>query len=210
MDRANGCCGLNLTWFAYNLVLNTLGSGVAALWQCTAAARCEALFWQGRFGRYRPAPPGSSQGRPRIWFHAASVGEVTGAIATVRAVRQRYPDAALWLTVGTPTGFHFAQEQLGDVAAILPFPLDFPWVLKRVLRLLQPDLYVALESELWPNLFWLLRCSQIPTVLFNGRISPRSARHYALLRPLYQPIFRQCQVRLPAGQDRRQHALMVA
>jgi 3-deoxy-D-manno-octulosonic-acid transferase len=194
---------LNPIWLGYNLLLNILGPAAVALWQRTAAARSEAPFWQGRLGRYRPAPAGSRKGRPRIWFHAASVGEVTGAIATLRAVRRRYPDGALWLSVGTPTGFHFAQEQLGDVAAILPFPLDFPWVLKRALRLLQPELYVALESELWPNLFWLLRRAQIPAVLFNGRISPRSARHYALLRPLYQPIFRQFRwLAMHSGADR--------
>jgi 3-deoxy-D-manno-octulosonic-acid transferase len=182
---------LNPLWLGYNLLLHTLGNAAAALWQLSAAARSEALFWQGRLARYRPAPADAGKSRPRIWFHAASVGEVTGAVATLRAVRQRYPDSALWLTVGTLTGFHFAREQLGDVAAILPFPLDFPGVLRKALRLMQPELYVALESELWPNLFWLLRRAQIPAVLFNGRISPRSARHYALLRPLYQPIFRQ-------------------
>jgi 3-deoxy-D-manno-octulosonic-acid transferase len=182
---------LNLTLYGYNLLLSTLGFGLASLHQHGKTARSETRFWEGRFAHYQPASPTALQGRPRIWLHAASVGEVTGAMATVQALRRRYPRAAIWLTTGTPTGFSFAQQQLGDVAEILPFPLDFPWVLQRALQHLRPNLYVALESEFWPNLFWFLRRKKIPALLLNGRISERSARKYGLLRPLYEPVLRQ-------------------
>ena len=182
---------MNLTMYGYNLLLSTLGFGLASLQQRGKRARSETRFWEGRFAHYQPASPAALQGTPRIWLHAASVGEVTGAMATVRTLRRHYPMAAIWLTTGTPTGFSFAQQQLGDVAEILPFPLDFPWVLQRALQRLRPDLYVALESEFWPNLFWFLRRQKVPAVLLNGRLSERSARNYALLRPLYEPVMRQ-------------------
>ncbi len=50
-------------------------------------------------------------GRPRIWLHAASVGEVTGAIPIVRTLREQLPDAGITLTVTTPQGFQFAHNQ---------------------------------------------------------------------------------------------------
>jgi 3-deoxy-D-manno-octulosonic-acid transferase len=182
---------LTLTLYGYNLMLSTLGLGLASLHHHGKRARSEACFWEGRFAHYQPVSPRVVQGRPRIWLHAASVGEVTGAMATVHTLRRRYPRAALRLTTGTPTGFAFARQHLGDVAEILPFPLDFPWVLHRALQHLQPDLYVALESEFWPNLFWFLRRNKTPALLLNGRLSERSARNYALLRPLYEPVLRQ-------------------
>jgi len=80
---------------------------------------------------------------------AASVGEVTGAIPIVRTLWERLPGAGLYLTVTTPQGFQFARANLSPWARILPFPLDFPAILERAFRKIQPDLYVALEAEFW-------------------------------------------------------------
>jgi 3-deoxy-D-manno-octulosonic-acid transferase len=117
------------------------------------------------------------------------VGEVSGAVATLYRVRQRFPDAFLCLTVATPLGFQFAHRQLGDVATIVPSPLDFPWSVRRAVRTLRPDVYIAFESEFWPNLFALLRRHAIPALLLNGRISQQSACRYQRLQSLYRPIF---------------------
>ena len=149
----------------------------------------DPLFWQGRLGYYDLE---STHDRtPRIWLHAASVGEVTGALPIVRTLRERLPDAGITLTVTTPQGFQFALTTLSQWAQILPFPLDFPAALERALGILQPDLYVALEGEFWPNLFRFLERRRIPAVLLNGQLSPRSASWYGLFKSLFQPIFKQ-------------------
>ncbi len=124
-------------------------------------------------------------------MHAASVGEVTGAIPIVHALRESLPGAGLTLTVTTPQGFRFAGTNLSRWAEILPFPLDFPGVLQRAFQKLEPDLYVALEAEFWPNLFRMLECRQTPAVLLNGRLSHRSARLYGFFKSTFRPIFRQ-------------------
>jgi 3-deoxy-D-manno-octulosonic-acid transferase len=149
----------------------------------------DPLFWQGRLGCYSlEATPDRA---PRIWLHAASVGEVTGALPIIRTLRERLPDAGLTLTVTTPQGFQFARTTLSQWAQILPFPLDFPTALERAFEHLRPDLYVALEGEFWPNLFRLLERHRTPAVLLNGQVSPRSARWYGFFKSLFQPIFRQ-------------------
>jgi 3-deoxy-D-manno-octulosonic-acid transferase len=130
------------------------------------------------------------EGTPRFWFHAASVGEVTGAMATIRLLREQSPGAAIWLTVGTLTGFRFAGQKLGDVAEVQPFPLDLPWVIARAIRSIRPDVYVAMEGEFWPNLYRQLRNRQISTLLLNGRLSERSASRYRRAKGLFQPMFR--------------------
>ncbi len=173
----------------YNLFLNSLGYGaVPYLW---TKLRDDPGFFRGRLGFFDAGSP--RQGKPRIWFHAASVGEVTGAIPTCHALKNELPGAAVCLTVGTPQGFRFARRQLPLDIQVLPFPLDFPWVLKRTFRVIKPDLYAAFESELWPNLFHLLKRKGVPAILLNGRISDRSAAAYRVLRPFFEPIFRQFQ-----------------
>jgi len=146
-------------------------------------------FWQGRLGYYNLES--TCEQSPRIWLHAASVGEVTGAIPIVRTLRERLPGAGLCLTVTTPQGFQFARANLSPWAQILPFPLDFPAVLERAFRKIKPDLYVALEAEFWPNLFRFLECYRAPAVLLNGQLSHRSARWYGLFESLFRPIFEQ-------------------
>lgn len=149
----------------------------------------DPLFWQGRLGYYNLE---STHDRtPRIWLHAASVGEVTGALPIVRTLRERLPDAGITLTVTTPQGFQFARTTLSQWAQILPFPLDFPAALERAIETLQPNIYVALEGEFWPNLFRFLERRQTPAVLLNGQLSSRSASWYGLFKSLFQPIFKQ-------------------
>jgi 3-deoxy-D-manno-octulosonic-acid transferase len=130
------------------------------------------------------------EGTPRFWFHAASVGEVTGAMATIHLLREQSPGAAIWLTVGTLTGFRFAGQKLGDVAEVQPFPLDLPRVIARAIHAIRPDVYVAMEGEFWPNLYRQLRNRQISTLLLNGRLSERSASRYRRAKGLFQPMFR--------------------
>ena len=173
--------------FAYNSILSSAGRAVIPF-VCSRSAN-DPAFMRGRLGFYDGVP--CRKTGPRIWFHAASVGEVTGAVPTIRLLHDRLPESSIFLTVGTPQGFRFASSQLPEWVCVLPFPLDFPRVVERAFQTLRPDLYVALESEFWPNLFRLLECHRIPAVLLNGRLSKRSAKFYTLLKPLFTPIFKQ-------------------
>jgi 3-deoxy-D-manno-octulosonic-acid transferase len=146
-------------------------------------------FRDGRLGRYASVP--GPEKRPRIWFHAVSVGEVTGAVPTILATMKKIPEAAVWLTCGTPQGISGAREKLPASVPVLPFPADFPEGVRRAVDTLRPDLYVGFETEFWPNFFRCLRENGVPAVLLNGRLSARSVSRYRLLSPLFSPVFRQ-------------------
>jgi 3-deoxy-D-manno-octulosonic-acid transferase len=198
---------LELLRLAYNSISKFLEPWASRF--LSSRLKEDPLFWQGRLGYYHP--DSAHDRTPRIWLHAASVGEVTGALPIIHALRQRMPEAGITLTVSTPQGFHFARTTLSQYAQILPFPLDLPGALKRAFKNLQPDLYVALEGEFWPNLFRFLECSQTPTVLLNGQLSPRSAHCYGLFRSLFQPIFRQFRwLAMHSEEDRKQVLLLGA
>lgn len=171
----------------YDLLLNTTGRFLLPI--LMSRAKSDALFSEGRLGRYHRRLSGSK--RPRVWFHAASVGEVTGAIPIIHRLYERLEHCSILLTVATPQGFRFAQARLPRWVEVLPFPLDCAPILTRAFDQLDPDVYVALESEFWPNLYRFLRSRRVPAVLLNGRLSRRSARVYGLFKPLFQPIFEQ-------------------
>lgn len=187
----------------YNAIWNTVGYGVISFLRNRTGE--DTLFWRGRLGHYEYPPMRGAP--PRIWFHAVSVGEVAGAVPTIQALRRRLPRATLFLTTGTPQGFRFAMAQLPREVSVFPFPLDLPAVLNKAFQALKPDLYVAMESEFWPNLFRILRERQIPSLLLNGRLSLRSARRYALFKSLFLPVFQQFRYLAMLSETDRQNVI---
>jgi 3-deoxy-D-manno-octulosonic-acid transferase len=133
-----------------------------------------------RLGFVRVPPPPMPNGR--FWVHAVSVGEVMAAVPLVQGLRVRWPAADIVVSTVTATGERVARARLAKTAATLTFPLDFPGAVGRTVRRVEPGCFIALETELWPNLLRVLRRSKVPAVLANGRISDRSYRRYRLVR----------------------------
>jgi len=144
------------------------------------------LALRERFGFVRVPPPPLSNGR--FWVHAVSVGEVMAAVPLVQALSARWPAADVVVSTVTATGEHVARARFGEAAATVTFPLDFRGAVRRAVRRVQPACFIALETELWPNLLRALRQARVPAVLANGRISDRSYRRYRLVRRLFRRV----------------------
>lgn len=149
-----------------------------------------------------PGLPATSA--PVLWAHAASVGEMEGIAPLVRRWRERNPTGALVVTALTATGCATAARLLPD-AMVRPFPLDLPWIPRRVVRRLRPSLFLFSENEIWPNAIVALARAGVPIVQVSGRISPGTAamlaRFSRLTRTTMQHITRFC-VQGTADQDR--------
>ncbi len=131
--------------------------------------------------RFPPARPPAGG----LWVHALSVGEVLSAVPLVRRLRERHPSRALVLTVTTEQGRALARRELaGDVDGLFRMPVDFWGAYGRLVRFLRPAVFIPVETDLWPGLIRHLGRRGVPTVVVNGRISPRTARGYRRFRPL--------------------------
>lgn len=142
----------------------------------------------GKLGNVGPEMFETLDGAPRIWVHAVSVGEVTAAAPIIDALRGRYPGASIALSSSTETGQEMARRVAGKADLFFYYPLDIPWVVKKVLGYVRPDILVLLESEFWPNLIDRCRRRGTPVVLVNGRISPRSFNRYRLSRFFWKEV----------------------
>jgi 3-deoxy-D-manno-octulosonic-acid transferase len=115
--------------------------------------------------------------KPRVWVHAVSVGEVVAAVPILKELRALLPDHELFLSVITPGGREIAEAQAAPhVDAVFYFPFDLPWIARRVVRAIRPEVFVSLESEMWPNLLHELKRHGATTLMVNGRISERNYR----------------------------------
>ena len=122
-----------------------------------------------------PPPPGS----PRLWLHGVSVGEIQAAIPLVVELRNLLPQAAFIISTGTETGQMLARKHFSPQGALVCyFPLDIPWAVRRYLDYLRPQVFIGLESEIWPNFLSQAHQSGVRLALVNARLSDRSLRRF--------------------------------
>ncbi|PYS22925.1 MAG: hypothetical protein DMF72_11470 [Acidobacteria bacterium] len=128
-------------------------------------------------------PNFKSSDSPLIWLHCVSVGETEAARPFVRALKEKFPHHRLVVSTTTVTGQSVARRAFAkDAAAVFYFPIDWSWVVRRVMRNLEPSAFLIMETELWPNLMRECGRRSIPVAIVNGRISQRSFGRYKLIR----------------------------
>ena len=133
-----------------------------------------------RFGRLPDAV--NPDRRPSIWVHAVSVGEALAARPLLRELRGAYPAHRLVLSTTTATGRRVARGFGRDVDAVCHAPFDFPPFVARALDRIAPELFLAVDTEIWPNLLRACRRRGVGAMIVNGRLSDRSFRRYRLAR----------------------------
>lgn len=114
----------------------------------------------------------------RIWIHAVSVGEVLSGVTLARQLKETYPDRPLVVSTTTITGQTLARERMPFADAVIYFPLDWAFCVRRALRAVRPAIVVVLETEIWPNFLREARRREIPVLFASGRISDRSFARY--------------------------------
>ncbi len=146
--------------------------------------RGEPLHLKERLGISLPATKG---GRPFLWIHAVSVGEVLSLQNLIRSVRAAHPDWEIGFSVLTNTGYSVAREKIKDVDHLFFIPFDIGWSVRRVFHRLRPALLVLAESEYWPRLLREAERRDCPVLVVNGRIS---ARTFHRMRRIGRPAAR--------------------
>ena len=177
--------------FLYNLLLPVVFLLYAPFYLVKLVRRGNFLHHFGeRFGIYSSDRKAQLRALSKpVWIHAVSVGEVVAAISFINAWSRRRPDLQFVLSTTTTTGHATARVKLPQEVSLIYCPLDFPFVVARVLNLVRPVLLVVFEVEIWPNLIVSASRRGIPIALANGRMSDRSAHGYRRHRWFFAPIF---------------------
>jgi 3-deoxy-D-manno-octulosonic-acid transferase len=128
-----------------------------------------------------------ADGRPVIWLHAVSVGEVLAVSRLVAELEMAFPAYRLLISTTTRTGQALARQRFG-AERVFYCPLDLPWAVRAYLDAIQPRLLVLAETEFWPNLLSGCFRRGVPVAVVNARISDRSWPRYRALRGLWKPF----------------------
>ena len=129
---------------------------------------------------------------PLIWLNAASVGEVLSALALIERLLDERPNLRILVTTGTVTSAEVLVKRLeqGNLAIKKArtrvfhqfVPLDRQDWIDRFLDHWHPNLVLWMESELWPNMLNSLETRNIPAILVNARMSPRSFQRWKVAK----------------------------
>ncbi|OGP14789.1 MAG: hypothetical protein A2054_06315 [Deltaproteobacteria bacterium GWA2_55_10] len=145
-----------------------------------------------------------------VWVHAVSVGETKAVLPVLRILKRRRPDVKILFSTVTATGNRTAaQEGRGLIDALIYFPLDLPWSIRKVASAAKPSLFVVVEKEIWPNAFRTMRSLGAPVAIVNGTISDKSARGYARFGFLFRDVFSKVNAFLARTDDDMEKAISI-
>ena len=168
-------------YLAYSLLL-TLGL-IVLIPHFLFQALAHGKYVEGLRQRFGWLPPISNSSKPVIWLHCVSVGETQAARPLVSRLRSEFSDYFLVVSTITTTGQTLAKDVFRNQAdAVVYFPFDWVWTVRRALKAIKPDVVLIMETELWPNFLRECGNQNIPVALVNGRISAQSFRRYQIVR----------------------------
>jgi len=159
--------------------------------------------WLERLGIFGHNPPPGG-----LWLHAVSVGESVAAVPFVRAFQKRYPALPIIFTTSTVTGSDRVRSIFGDSVFHVYFPYDHVWCFQKFIRSIRPKVLVLTETEIWPNCLHICREHEIPVMMMNARLSPRSAKGYGRFGFLMRELLKE--IRLVAAQSELDGARFLA
>ena len=129
---------------------------------------------KARFGE-RLGFPGRERPKGALcWAHAASVGESLSLLPLIARLIAERPGLNVLVSTGTVTSARLMADRLPAGAFHQYIPVDRIAYVRRFLDHWRPDVALWAESEFWPNLLVETSARNIPLILINGRISPRS------------------------------------
>ncbi len=131
-----------------------------------------------------------SPSRPRVWVHAASMGECEQAKPILRELGERFPEYVRVLTIFSPSAYrHLARQNFpAEVLCYLPF--DSLRQVNKFYNLVQPRAGIVIRHDYWPNFMWQAQRRNIFLILADANVSAnaKSFRHKPLVRHFNREI----------------------
>jgi len=157
-----------------------------------------AAGFRQRLGEYPEFVP---DGRKVIWLHCVSVGETNAARPLVDSLLENFPDHRLVFSTTTKTGQQLAQKIFADKAdAVIYFPFDFKFSVRRALEHFKPSLVLLMETEIWPRFIREAKLAGAKVAIVNGRLSERSFGRYSKVRSFISRVLVDVDLALMQGE----------
>ncbi|MCX6225566.1 MAG: 3-deoxy-D-manno-octulosonic acid transferase [Bacteroidia bacterium] len=106
-----------------------------------------------------------------LWMHVSSLGEFEQGRPVLERWKATFPNDRILLSFYSPSGFNIRKNYpLADLVFYLP--LDTNKKMNVLMNQLQPDLFILVKYDFWPNLLQILHQRKIPSYLISARFRP--------------------------------------
>ena len=163
-------------YFLYSVLMGLAAVITAPYWLVQGLRHGKYLSNLGeRLGFSVPGVAKMPADRPgAIWIHAVSVGEALAGVALAKRLKEAYPQRPLVISTTTITGQQVARERMPFADAVIYFPFDWAFSVRKVMEAVKPAVIVVMETEIWPNFLREAGRCKVPVIFTSGRISDRS------------------------------------
>ncbi len=152
-----------------------------ALWH----GRKRGMPWRAILQRWRV--PASLQPAD-LWLHGVSAGEVRSLEPLVRWLQRHAPQLRLVISTGTAVGLQEAR-QLAGAERVFLLPFDLPWVMRSLLKRLNPKWLILAEGDLWWNMLQESQRRGTRRAILGAKVSDRSLRRWSFCLPLARRLW---------------------
>ena len=136
-----------------------------------------------------------------VWFHGASIGEITSIIPIVEALEKNKKIKKILLTSSTTSSASVINKYKFKKTTHVFFPIDTNYLTNRFIKYWKPQIALFIDSEIWPNMFKNLNKNKIPIILLNGRITKKSFLRWKRFPHFSKEIFSKISMALPSNTE---------
>lgn len=124
--------------------------------------------------------------KKRVWIHAVSLGELKAAEGLFS--RYRAKDYQIFISTSSDTGYARAKNHQ-DVH-VFYLPIDFSFIMRRVVRFIQPEVMIITESDVWPQMLYYAKSFGAQCQFLNAKLSGRSFTRLKLFKPVAKWLYK--------------------
>ncbi|MFM8770979.1 MAG: 3-deoxy-D-manno-octulosonic acid transferase [Candidatus Kapaibacterium sp.] len=115
--------------------------------------------------------------RRRVWFHAASMGELEQLLPIIERVKEHHSDVCVVTTSTSPSGRdHALRQRCIDHALYLP--LDSSSAMQRFVHVVNPTCVVIDRYDVWPSMISTLQRRDVPVHLVNATMPSAATKPF--------------------------------
>ena len=136
-----------------------------------------------------------------IWFHGSSVGEIMSMVPIINEYEKKKSINTILITSSTLSSSKILHKLKFKKVVHQFYPIDHIIFSKKFLNYWKPNKAIFLESEIWPSMFKTLKKKNIPLILLNARITPKTYNRWSKLGKFSSSIFNLIDVAYPQNNE---------
>ena len=140
-----------------------------------------------------------------IWFHGSSVGEIMSILPIIQKYENRKSIRKILITSSTLSSSKILNNLKFKKVIHQFYPIDHLFFSNKFLNHWKPSLAIFLESEIWPSMFKTLGDKDIPLILLNARISPKTFSRWKKMRNFSNSIFSKINIAFPQNNETKNY-----